>query len=429
MSIEIKNQENGTISRYAFFFLSILVWTQTILVQYARAVLLRLPLIKNYADECIWILFVLAILFALPQMRLHLPDILFLAASLSVFLIEWLVYRKGSEYFSLYAADFLLRALPLYIVGASLPSLSKKDKETLYRLLYYLSLLTLFFDMIYHLFVGDPMTDAKSRFAGNMVLAYNLLPHCCYIAWFAVKNTSLLSVAFCIVGVFYLLMLGTRGAALLYLLFIATAIIVGKGFKKGAVRAILIGGVFGGFLASSLYEASLRWLESQASRLGLSIRIFERLMGGEIAESAGRDRIREQLLEAIQKRLLTGSGLYSDRVLLGGGYSHNIVLELWIDFGIILGTLLLAAMILVLFRGYIKAENKNEKGMILSLIFASLFKLIFSGSYLNERFLFLALGLSAGVIYASKKEWTQGCPKANSNSILQKSDKQQEVIS
>ena len=220
-------------------------------------------------------------------------------------------------------------------------------------------------------------------------------------------------------------MLGTRGAALLYLLFIATVIIIGKGFKKGAVRAILIGGVFGGFLASSLYEDSLRWLESQASRLGLSIRIFERLMGGEITESAGRDRIREQLLEAIQKRPLTGSGLYSDRVLLGGGYSHNIVLELWIDFGIILGTLLLAAMILVLFRGYIKAANKNEKGMILSLIFTSLFKLIFSGSYLNESFLFLAFGLSVGIVYAAKQKRNQDCPKEVPNVILQKSDQRQ----
>mgnify|MGYP001093410136 CR=1 FL=1 len=429
MNNTIEKQEKEAVSRYAFFLLTILVWTQTILVQYARAVLLRLPLIKNYADECIWILFVLTILLALPQMRLHLPDILFLAVSLAVFLAEWLFYQAGSEYFSLYAVDFLLKALPLYIVGVSLSSLSEKDKETLYRLLYYLSLLTLFFDIIYHLFVGAPMTDAESLYKGNMVLAYNLLPHCCYIAWFAVKKTSLLGVVFCIVGVFYLLMLGTRGAALLYLLFIATVIIIGKGFKKGAVRAILIGGVFGGFLTSSLYEASLRWLESQASRLGLSIRIFERLMGGEITESAGRDWIREQLMEAIQKRLLTGSGLYSDRILLGGGYSHNIVLELWIDFGIILGTLLLVAMILVLFRGYIKAANKNEKGMILSLIFASLLKLFLSGSYLNESVLYLALGLSVGVVYAAKQKSNQDSPKEVPNIILQKSDKQQEVIS
>ncbi len=424
MNNTIEKKERA-VSRYAFFLLAILIWTQTILVQYVRAILLRLPLIKNFADECIWVLFVLVILLALPQMRLHLPDILFLTVTLSVFLVERLFYREGSEYFSLYAADFLLKALPLYIVGVSLSSLSEKDKETLYRLLYHLSLLTLFFDIIYHLFVGAPMTDAESLYKGNMALAYNLLPHCCYIAWFAVKKTSMLGVVFCIVGMFYLLMLGTRGAALLYLLFIATVIIIGKGFKKGAVRAILIGGVFGGFLASSLYEDSLRWLESQASRLGLSIRIFERLMGGEITESAGRDRIREQLLEAIQKRPLTGSGLYSDRVLLGGGYSHNIVLELWIDFGIILGTLLLAAMILVLFRGYIKAANKNEKGMILSLIFTSLFKLIFSGSYLNESFLFLAFGLSVGIVYAAKQKRNQDCPKEVPNVILQKSDQRQ----
>lgn len=403
MNNTIEKQEKEAVSRYAFFLLTILVWTQTVLVQYARVVLLHLPLIGNYADECIWILFALAILFALPQMRLHLSDILFLAVSLAVFLAEWLFYQAGSEYFSLYAVDFLLKALPLYIVGASLSSLSEKDKETLYRLLYYLSLLTLFFDIIYHLFVGAPMTDAESLYKGNMALAYNLLPHCCYIAWFAVKKTSLLGVVFCIVGVFYLLMLGTRGAALLYLLFIATAIIVGKGFKKGAVRAILIVGVFGGFLASSLYETSLRWLESQASRLGLSIRIFERLMGGEITESAGRDWIREQLLEAIQKRLLTGSGLYSDRVLLGGGFSHNIFLEMCMDFGVILGTLLLMALIITLFRGYIRAQNSTEKGLLLVLIFSSLFKLMLSGSYLRESLLFFALGLGAGVIHTTRK--------------------------
>jgi O-antigen ligase len=400
---DLLKSQTRRVSRQAFMILTALIWTRTVLIDYVKAVILRLPLIKNFADECILLAFLVVIFFALPNFQPQLPDIFFIIISVSVYMLEWLFYQSGSIYFSMYASDFLLKSLPLYIVGVSLASMEEDYKEILYKLLYILSVLTLFFDIIYHLLVRESMTYIESLYEGNMSLAYNLLPHCCYISWHAVRKAKPWSVILCVISALYLLLLGTRGAALINLLFIAIAIVAGKDIKKSVVKALVIGCIFGGFLSSHLYETTLRWLETLAKRLGLSVRIFERLLNGGISDSNGRDKIRERVLMKIHQRPAMGNGMYSDRVLLGGTYSHNIVLELWIDFGVIFGTLLLATLIFILFRGYVKEKNINEKGMILSLTSATLLKLFLSGSWLNESFLFLVLGLSVGAIRMAHK--------------------------
>ena len=58
------------------------------------------------------------------------------------------------------------------------------------------------------------MDAIVSQYQGDMDLAYNLLPHCCLVAFYARKK-SIYSILFLLyLEPFYLLMLGTRGAAL-----------------------------------------------------------------------------------------------------------------------------------------------------------------------------------------------------------------------
>ena len=136
---------------------------------------------------------------------------------------------------------------------------------------------------------------------------------------------------------------------------------------------------------------------NKANSLGLSVRIFDKLLSGTASNVSSRDVIQAKLFDAIGVRLFDGYGLCGDRVI-AGSYAHNIVIELWVEFGLLIGTMIFALIALTLLRGYLSAKTIECKGLIISLIFACFFKLFLSGSYLDEKFLFLLLGLCVAEI-------------------------------
>ena len=391
-----------TIKRKNIFSLLILwIWAQGILLQYIRALITRFPIIGWYPDAILTIFFIAITLLSLPYFCIHKSDIFFIFSIIVVFVLEWFFYKDGKEYLDKYITTFVVRILPLYFVGVSLGEAEARKK--IIDQMYIISMVTLFSSIIYRFVFGDSMSDAVSKYVGDMDHAYKLLPHLCLIAYYTIKKTNVLNVVSVAIGGLYLLMLGTRGAALLYLVFVALLLIMGRSSKGVIVRIVVVFGALGGFIASSWYAATILWMYQKAQQFGLSVRIFDKLLAGEVVKSGGRDAIRETLLSAIRENPFWGNGLCSDRVL-AGNYAHNIALELWVEFGVILGTAIFLAIIVVLFRGYISTKEECEKGLILALIFATFFKLFLSGSYLDERLLFLTLGICVCSIRKSNRD-------------------------
>ena len=389
-------------SQNIFCFLVLWIWVQDILLQYVRAVIMRMPIIGGYSDVILTIVFALIIAFSLPCFRININDLILIFAIVAVFALEYLFYKDGTAYLSRYLVSFIVKILPLYFVGTNLYNATNKEKIVYY--MYLASTITLLTAIVYRFTFADAMSDAVSKYVGDMDFAYKLLPHCCLIAYYAVKKTNLLNLICAIIGGLYLLMLGTRGAALLYLALFAFLLITGRTSKKVVVRTVVIFGIVGGFLASPWYNTAVLWMYHKAQQFGLSIRIFDKLMSGEFTASGGRDTIKEILLVALKENPYVGYGICSDRVL-AGNYAHNLALELWVEFGVIVGTAILVLTVVAILRGY-RAANGEIKALILALTFASFFKLFLSGSYLDERLLMLLLGLCVCSIRKSKPSQT-----------------------
>lgn len=390
------------IKRQQMFALLIFwIWAQEILLQYIRAVLIRLPLIGVYSDIVLTAFFIAIVFFAIPCFRIHKSDILLLFFIIAVFVLEYFLYKSGQVYLEKYAVSFLIKILPLYFVGVSFGK--TKDREKIVYQMYIISMLTLISAIVYRIVFGASMSDEVSKYVGDMDHAYKILPHCCLIAYYAVKRTNVLNLICVAIGGFYLLILGTRGAVLLYLVLVAVLLIMGRTSKGAVSRTVILFVTVGGFVISSWYDTAILWMYQKARQLGLSVRIFDKLIKGELAVSGGRDTISETLLYAIKENPFLGYGLCSDRVL-AGNYAHNIALELWVEFGIIFGTAILIIVFVVLFRGYRATEEEGKKGLILALIFASFFKLFLSGSYLDERLLPFLMGMCVGSIRQGKRK-------------------------
>ena len=376
------------------------IWSQSFLVQYVRAIIMQIPFIGAYPDAVLTIAFVMVMLAALPSYRITKGDMIFLFAVVGIFTFQWIFHSEAQEYMNRYMVFFVLEILPLYVVGVSLGT--SKNQEKIIHVMYILSIITLIVDLFYKLVISTPMSAIASQYEGDMDRAYKILPHCCLIAYHAVKKTNPWNIAFSVIGGIYLLLLGTRGAALIYLLLITLLLIMGRSSTGAIIRIVLVASAVAAFLMSSLFEATVLWLSQLAQSLGLSIRIFDKLLSGKLGASSGRDIIQTTLLDAIAKGPVFGYGLCMDRVL-AGNYAHNIAIELWIEFGIIFGSIILIVLISILIRGYLKAENGGEKGLIMVLFFSAFCMLFLSGSYLDNRFLMFLLGMCVCSIRKAKR--------------------------
>ena len=76
--------------RFFFEILIWMIWTQTILMQYVRAAVMRIPVIGSYPDAVMAVLYIVVIVLSLPEFRLSAKDILFVLGFSAVFVLECL---------------------------------------------------------------------------------------------------------------------------------------------------------------------------------------------------------------------------------------------------------------------------------------------------------------------------------------------------
>ena len=388
------------------------IWAQTILVTYIRAVVMRLPYLGAFPDAVMMTMLLIILVTAIPSMQLTKQNLFFVITCVIIYLLNWCFFCAQREIIEEKSTYFLFEVLPLYMVGASLGR--NRDREHIIRMLYRISMITIPTTMVYRALFASPMSEVASLYEGNMVYAYDLLPHLCLIAFHAVRKTNIWNVCFSVLGGVYLMLQGTRGAVVLYLTLIAVLFIMGRKSHGAVTRTIV---VFGGaitFYLSPLYSAFIMFMYQEAQTLGLSVRIFEKILSGSAGQSSGRDFIREALMKAIWENPILGYGILSDRVI-AGNYAHNIAIELWVEFGLIFGSILLSTLFYILVKGYRCANTEDEKGLIIALICARFGQLFLSGSYLDSPLLFFLLGLCATSMHIISTKYIDPIRRNNAN--------------
>lgn len=382
-------------SRTFRYLLLALVWCQTILVQYVRAILMRLPIIGAYPDVLVMLIYAVTIVLALPEIRIKPFDLLGIVGAFIIYLLSPLFFPDTAPYWKMNASRFLTSVLPLYFVGVCIGQ-HEEDQEGVVRFLYKLSLLTIIARILFYYTSGTVMTEVQSRYQGDMDGAYNILPHLCLVMYYVIKKKNVVNIAVWATGSIFLLFLGTRGAVLMEVICFVLMILFFSKWKNKEIKIILIAAAVIAYLYSPLFDMTMSWLSSLASKFGLSIRIFDKFLSGTLGLTTSRDVIAEELYEALSNNLL-GYGIYADWVF-AGVYAHKIYLELWIHYGVIVGTIFLCVVLLMPISAFAIEKNADVRGFLIVLYCAGVLKLFLSGSYLHERWLFLLLGISVALI-------------------------------
>lgn len=208
---------------------------------------------------------------------------------------------------------------------------------------------------------------------------------------------------FILLGILCMILAGTRGPLLCTgVAIVLKAVWMERNPNKRLLK-IFFGIVVLILLASGVFEWLMKWISAGFAALGVeNLRLVDYMNDDMLTDSSGRDYINTVVIEKIWQRPLLGYGAGGDRLVLPkGSYAHNLFLEIWLSFGIVVGTVILVWMLYVLLKGML-VKRTSVRMVALVLLSGVFVKLMMSSSYLNSKELFILLGVCITGIHAPK---------------------------
>lgn len=206
------------------------------------------------------------------------------------------------------------------------------------------------------------------------------------------SNKKLYSIIASLILFVIVLGIGSRGAAIVFMLYVAFDIIQSN--KKLLIPAVIIIVIF---ILS--IPALAQWFES----IGISSRSLNLFINEDLGYASGRELIYSYMTEVFWDNPIKGIGLFGDRLYLEGGYVHNFILELYLNWGIVGATFILLYFVWKFITTYMNSD-KRRKMILVKYLLASIAPLMVSGSYLID----YDLGIFIGVLFLINKENKRG---------------------
>lgn len=261
----------------------------------------------------------------------------------------------------------IMREAPRFLLPVIIPSalciMTIKNIDVVSDLAYFMAWISAILALVYVVFF----------FLGFFIIEeYNMnFTFSCLLPMLVLYNRKQFKpVLFSIFLFLVILAIGSRGGAIVFLLFILFDLFRSRSKFRwvvvlGGITAILLMPVFQVFIGS----------------YGLSSRTLIRLESGEIATSAGREVLYPMFINLLLDNPIMGIGLYGDRLHTDNSYCHNLFLEIFLNYGIIIGTVIIVGVAFYFLHTYrkLKGEYRN---LLLIFFFCGVVALMPSSSYL-----------------------------------------------
>ncbi len=203
-----------------------------------------------------------------------------------------------------------------------------------------------------------------------------------------------------VVGLLLIIIHGSRGPLFCFIVFFLLKVITE--FRHNRVAVFFAGLFIIGFTAIIVnINYVLQGVAVLVNRFGINSRTISQILRQTVLDDSGRSTFQERALALIRNNFFIGTGLGSDVMLLGGQYAHNLFLELWIDFGAIIGTLIAAYIIYIVVKS-LEAPKSTLKDMATVFLCTGFVMLMISGTYLENINLFINIGLIIYYKYSKK---------------------------
>lgn len=178
--------------------------------------------------------------------------------------------------------------------------------------------------------------------------------------------------------------------------------------RKKSIRMFIVSSLIvlvGLIFISGSYTLFFRWLNSVMDSFGLHMEALDRIASGKLFDTSTRNIYYVYSADIIHTNGSKVSGLLSDRYYLRNYgqytswmvYPHNIILELLIDFGTVLGTLISVLLLVSVIRNMFFLGDKYRKRMGIIICVLTMVRLFVSNSFIIEGDFYIMLGFLFGI--------------------------------
>lgn len=216
----------------------------------------------------------------------------------------------------------------------------------------------------------------------SMSFGYNMLfPTIVFLAY-GIKEKNKCYAILGLVGLVEVLLGGSRASLLSAIVFIALYWIVfyyeELSFKQKILSVLLLIITIGA--VTFFYVPILNGITQVLNTLGIESRNIEKLLTASITDDTNRAILYEKSRLLVSSGGLFGHGIFADRFILGN-YCHNIIYELFIDFGYVGGTLAIFYLGIVVFRSLFRFRDQEWKLIFLIMFSCCFTRLLVSYSF------------------------------------------------
>lgn len=234
----------------------------------------------------------------------------------------------------------------------------------------------------------------------NHMFGFNFLFVALIFTFFFLKEKKFKYIVLATLSLIQIIMYASRTAILSYLIFVILYIIFFDKNRSKNKRIITLSVVFFGFLLLTS-SSFIRWIGLITSKFGLSSKILNSFVQNDFSLDGGRVYLYTQGIKIIKENPW-GIGVFGDRYHLNV-YVHNIALELLIDFGWILGAIIIISLIIIFIKLF-KCKNADWKVLFLLFFSLSMIRLVVSYSFWTESNFWGMLGVCHSALEQKKNK-------------------------
>lgn len=316
-------------------------------------------------------------------------------------LIGLIGYRKYLYNWAGLVYLLFVNTLPWFLVTLNVKSFDNIHEKLKSKLLYIL--LGNIALILYSILADRNMT-------GNMEISYSILPLVIFSLDIFFKDKKIKYLLYSILGALIILFCGSRGPLLCILIYMIVYFIMDFKRQKHLIILLSIISVIFTLNFNFIVDTTISILKN----FNIESRTLYKLKNGDIMNDTGRSIIYDIAFDELNDHPITGVGLGVERIKINekkynfnkdmsSCYPHNLFIEVLVQYGYIIGIILILVFLNLIIKSYRKA-NFDERRILISFFSIEVVRLMISSSYLISPIFFMYLGLCVNIINRKKAE-------------------------
>lgn len=245
---------------------------------------------------------------------------------------------------------------------------------------------------------------------GNMEISYSILPLAIFSFYSFTTSKKIKHLLYFIVSSLTIVAVGSRGPLICILIFIFIFMLTNAKKQKILTIIFLIISIF--FIYN--FNTIILNMISVFEKYDIPSRTLYKIIESDFTDGTGRNKIYATTLDLLNEYPVFGVGLGVERITINqkfnnmqkdmsSSYPHNLILEILVQFGYVIGILVILFVAFIILRA-LKKSNLVEKNIL--IIFGTMegVRLMISSSYLLSPIIFMFLGFCFRKSLLAKEE-------------------------